>query len=170
MKVPMCGKMHAREEFPYLDELIPSSRDDDWVLWVWRETNARDPLGVALLLDGELAVTEGVPELDGAIAGSGNDLTVVGGEGDGENITSVSDETAGGVSGSELPETEGLIPRGGKSVSSIGGDHTVGDNVRMSVERSLWDTERSSIIWSTIEPISPNPRNPSQKVLLTDPR
>jgi hypothetical protein len=51
-----------------LDELVPTGRDDDWVLWVWRESNAGNPVGVALIGDGELAVTKGVPELDGAIS------------------------------------------------------------------------------------------------------
>lgn len=45
----------------YLDYLVPSCGDDDWVGWVWGKSDARHPLGVSLLLDGELAVSEGVP-------------------------------------------------------------------------------------------------------------
>lgn len=41
----------------YLDELVPAARDDDGVLGVGAETDARDPFGVALVGDGELAVT-----------------------------------------------------------------------------------------------------------------
>lgn len=78
---------------------------------------------MALLGDGELAVTEGVPELDGAIAGTGDDLTVVGGEADGENVVGVADETAGGGAGGKLPETEGLVPRGREGVGTVGRDH-----------------------------------------------
>lgn len=37
---------------------------------------------MALVGDGELAVTKGVPELDRSVARSGNNLAVVGGEGD----------------------------------------------------------------------------------------
>ena len=94
-----------------LDELVPTSGDDDGVLGVGREAHARDPLGVALVGDGVLAVTEGVPELDGSVARSGDDLAVVGGEGDGENVVGVADEAAGGDTGGELPEAEGLVPR-----------------------------------------------------------
>jgi hypothetical protein len=65
---------------------------------------------VALLGDGELAVTKGVPELDGAVAGSGDNLSVVGGEGDGEDVVVVSDEASGGSSGGKLPEAESLVP------------------------------------------------------------
>ena len=65
---------------------------------------------MSLLSDGELAVTESVPELDGSIAGSRNDLSVIGREGNGENIVGVSNKSAGGSTGRKLPETEGLIP------------------------------------------------------------
>jgi hypothetical protein len=77
---------------------------------------------VALVGDGVLAVTEGVPELDGSVARSGDDLAVVGGEGDGQNVVGVADEAAGGGTGGELPEAEGLVPRRGKSVGTVRGD------------------------------------------------
>lgn len=106
----------------HLDELVPTGRDDDGVLGVGREPDARDPLGVALVGDGVLAVTEGVPQLDGAVAGTGDDLAVVGGEGDGQDVVGVADETAGGGTSGELPEAERLVPRGGQSVGTVGGD------------------------------------------------
>jgi len=106
----------------YLDKLVPGAGDNDRVLGVGAEADARDPLGVALVGDGELAVTEGVPELDGAVARAGNDLSVVGGEGDRENVVGVANEAASGGASGELPETEGLVPRGGQSVSAVGGD------------------------------------------------
>jgi hypothetical protein len=107
----------------YLDELVPTSGDNDGVLGVGAEANAGNPLGVALVGDGVLAVTEGVPQLDGAVTGSGDDLTVVGGERDGENVVGVADKGAGGVTGGQLPQTERLVPGGGQSVGTVGGDH-----------------------------------------------
>ncbi len=107
----------------YLDELVPTSGDDDGVLGVGAEADAGNPLGVALVGDGELAVTEGVPQLDGAVTGTGDDLAVVGGERDGQNIVGVADKGAGGVAGSELPQAEGLVPGGGQSVGTVRGDH-----------------------------------------------
>lgn len=94
----------------YLDHLVPSGGDDDGVLRVGGESHARDPLGVAFVSDGVLAVTEGVPQLDGSVTRSGDDLTVVGGERDGENVVVVSDETTGGLASGELPQAEGLVP------------------------------------------------------------
>ena len=69
-----------------LDDLVPASRDDDGVGDVGAEANAGDPLGVAVLLDVVLALAEGVPELDGLIARSRNDLSVVGRESNAKNI------------------------------------------------------------------------------------
>ena len=100
-----------RIECTHLDELVPTSGDDDGVLGVGGEAHARDPLGVALVGDGVLAVTKGVPELDGSVARSGDDLAVVGGERDGENVVGVADKAAGGDTGGKLPEAEGLVPR-----------------------------------------------------------
>jgi len=92
---------------------------------------------VALVGDGVLAVTEGVPQLDGAVTGTGDDLTVVGGEADGKDVVVVADETAGGLAGGKLPEAEGLVPGRGQSVGAVGGDHTVRDDVRVTVEGAL---------------------------------
>jgi hypothetical protein len=65
---------------------------------------------VSLISDGVFAVSEGVPQLDGSVAGARDDLTVVGGEGNGENVVGVADKTAGGGTSGELPKTKGLVP------------------------------------------------------------
>lgn len=106
-----------------LDELVPARGDDDGVLGVGAEADARGPLSVALLGDGVLAITEGVPELDRAVARAGNDLSVVGREAHGEDIVGVSNESSSGGSGSELPETQSLVPRGRQSVGTVGRDN-----------------------------------------------
>lgn len=109
--------------FTHLDELVPTGGDNDGVLGVGREPDAGDPLGVALVGDGVLAVTEGVPQLDGAVAGTGDDLAVVGGEGDGQNVVGVADKAAGGDTGGELPQAESLVPGRGESVGTVRGDN-----------------------------------------------
>jgi len=104
----------------YLDHLVPTGRNNDGVLRVGGEADAGHPLGVALVGDGVLAVTERVPELDCSVTRTGDDLSVVGREGDGEDVIGVSDESPCGVASGELPETEGLVPGGGKGVSTVG--------------------------------------------------
>lgn len=78
---------------------------------------------MALVGDGVLAVTEGVPQLDRAVTGTRDDLSVVGGEGDGQDVVGVADEAAGGGAGGKLPEAESLVPRGGKGVGAIRRDN-----------------------------------------------
>lgn len=106
----------------YLHNLIPASGDDDGVLGVGAEADAGNPVGVALVGDGELAVTQGVPELDGAVTRAGDDLAVVGREGNGKDIVVVANEGTGGVSAGKLPEAEGLVPGSGQSVGTVRGD------------------------------------------------
>jgi hypothetical protein len=130
----------------YLDDLVPASGDNDGVGGVGREADAGDPLGVTILLNGELALTEGVPQLDGLVAGSRDDLTVVGREGNREDIVGVTDEATGGEAGVEVPKTEGLVPRGGQSELTVRGDDNILDSRVVSVEGLAGDTEVTLVI------------------------
>ena len=134
-------------QVPHLDKFIPTSRDDDGVAGHWREANARHPLGVALGLraNGVLALSQGVPELDSAIARSGDDLTVVYGEGDGENVLGVAEETAGGGTGVDVPKTESAVPRAGKAELAIRRDHNVLDGVAVALATSEEIIEEKSL-------------------------
>jgi len=127
----------AARELPNLDQLVPTRGDDNWVLRVWAESDAGNPLRVTLLGDGKLAVPESVPELDGSVTGARNDLSVIGGEGDGKNIIGVANESSGGGTGRELPESESLVPGSRESVRSIRRDNAVGDDVAVTVKGSL---------------------------------
>jgi len=106
----VVGLDAAGRELPDLNQLVPTSRHNDGVLGVRAESHARDPLGVSLVGDGEFAVTQGVPQLDGPITRARDDLSVVGREGNGEDIVGVADETTGGLAARKLPQTEGLVP------------------------------------------------------------
>jgi len=130
----------------YLDNLVPASRDNDGVGGVRREADAGDPLGVAVLLDGELALSEGVPQLDGLVTGSRDDLTVVSREGNREDIVGVADEAAGGQTGVEVPETEGLVPRGGQGELTVGGDNNILDSRVVAVEGLAGNTKVALVI------------------------
>ena len=126
------GSELAVVKVPDLDELVPTGRHDNGLLEVGGEADARNPLGVTVLGDDELALSKGVPEVDGAVARSRDDLTVIGREGDGENILLVSDETTGGGAGLEVPETESSIPRSGKSEVAVGRDGNILDEMSVS--------------------------------------
>ena len=94
----------------YLDKLVPPGAHDDWVLRVWAEPHARNPLSMALFGNGELAIAQGVPQLDGTVSRAGDDLTVVGGEGDGGHRWY--GRRSGGSSPQwRVPTVEGSYPR-----------------------------------------------------------
>jgi hypothetical protein len=150
--VSVSGEVHAElavGKFPDLDDLVPTSRDNERNVRVRGEADAADPLFVPVLGEGELKVTKSVPEVDGLVARSGDDLTVVGGEGDGENILGVANELAGAVTSAQFPQTESSIPRSGKSEVTIRREGNILDEVGMSGQSS----ERLSVldIGSTVE-------------------
>jgi len=127
-------------KIPDLDELIPTTRNDERVSRVRRETNTRNPFGVTIFGDVVLALTQGVPELDGLITRTGDDLTVIGREGDGQDIVGVTDETTGGGTVVQIPKTESVIPRSRKSKLTIGGDGNVFNKVGVTNKRLAGDT------------------------------
>lgn len=73
-------------QVPHANRAIPAGADDHRVGQVGRESHARDPIGVSLILDRVLALGQGVPQLDGLVARSGHDLTVVHGEGHRQDV------------------------------------------------------------------------------------
>ena len=87
----------------YLNDLIPASRHDGGVLWAGAEANATDPLGVTVLGDVELAVTQRGLQLNGGVTATGGDLTVVRAKANAQDITSVSHKAARRHAGVEVP-------------------------------------------------------------------
>ena len=73
----VVGLQLAVGQVPHLDILVPSSGHNDGVLVVGREPHAGDPVLVAILLDGVLALGKSVPQLNGLVSGGGHDLPVV---------------------------------------------------------------------------------------------
>jgi hypothetical protein len=67
---------------------------------------------VTLLLDIKFAFAKGIPQLNSPVTTSTDDLSIVSGEGDREDIGSVANEAAGGKTAVEIPETEGVVPGG----------------------------------------------------------
>lgn len=119
------GLEAAVGEVPHLDDTVPAGGNDEGAGVEGGEAHAGDPLGVLVLSDGVLALTKSVPELDGAVAGSGHDLAVVEGEGDGENILLVANKAAGGGAGVDVPETEGTVPGAGEAELAVAGDDDI---------------------------------------------
>jgi len=133
----MVGLQLAVGQVPHLDVLVPARGDDDRVLVVGREPDAGDPVLVAVLLDGVLALGQGVPQLDGLVPRGGHDLPVVGGEGHGQHVLGVVLEPARGLAGGQVPQAQGLVPGAGEGEVPVRAEHHVGDKVGVAVEALL---------------------------------
>jgi hypothetical protein len=55
------GVEEKRKERTYLDDLVPTGRDDDGDNGVGGESDTRDPFRVTIVNNVELALSEGVP-------------------------------------------------------------------------------------------------------------
>lgn len=86
------------------------------------------------------ALTNGVPNLDGLVTRSRHNLSQVGGNGDRQNVTSVAIKSLGGLTGLQIPQSQGLVPRTRQSVGTVNRDGDVLDNVGVTNERLLWNT------------------------------
>jgi hypothetical protein len=105
-----CHHLIAGLRGKYLDKSIPSSRDNDRVGGVGRETDTADPFTMSLFGDGEFAVAEGIPEFDCFVSAATDNLSVVSAERDGEDVVGMADEATSCFASVEIPETKGLIP------------------------------------------------------------
>jgi hypothetical protein len=95
---------------PNLDGLIPRGGDNDWLLDIMEISNAGNPVSMWVLVNGELADSVDVPNLDGFIDRSRGDLSVIWGESNREDIFGVTNKSLVGLGGLEVPESDGTIP------------------------------------------------------------
>jgi hypothetical protein len=95
---------------PDLDGLIPRGGDNNRLLDIVEVSNAGNPIGMRVLVNGELADSVDVPNLDGFINGSRGDLSVIWGESNREDIFGVTDKSLVGLGSLEVPESDGTIP------------------------------------------------------------
>ena len=75
-----------------------------------------------LVCNSKFAVAQRIPQLDRAIAGSRDDLTIIGGEGDGEDIVGVAYKASSCSTSCKFPKAESFIPGGGEGVRAVGGN------------------------------------------------
>jgi len=78
---------------PNLDSLVPRGRNNEGGLGILEELNSGNPIVVSALLDGEFALTNGVPDLEVLVSATGGNLSVLRAESDGEDVSGVADES-----------------------------------------------------------------------------
>jgi len=126
----------AGGQVPDLDLLVIATRDDDGVGGVGGEANAADPITVSLV-DRVFTLSQGVPQLDALVTRSGDNLAVVRGEGDGEDILGVANEATSSHSHVQIPQANAGIPGGREGELSIRGENNIADKVVVSAEGTL---------------------------------
>ena len=97
---------------------------------------------MTFFLDIVFALSKGVPQLNCLVARAGNNLSIVSTEANRQNVRCMSNEAAGGQSGVEVPETEGVVPGRGKGKLAIRRDNNIRNEVVVAVENSLGVTIR----------------------------
>jgi len=117
---------------PDLDGLVPRGSNAKCGLAGVVETDNGNGVGVLVLVDGELALRAGVPDLDLLVKTSSDNLTIISGEGNGEDVSAVTDELGDGSSVCHVPQTDGTVPGGGEGEARITGELDLGDEVRVA--------------------------------------
>lgn len=83
---------------------------------------------------GSEQVTIERPVLDGLVTASRDDFLTILRDGNGQNVLGVSNERLQASSGGEVPNTEGVVPRGRDGVVTAAGKSDIGDSVAVSVQ------------------------------------
>lgn len=73
-------------QIPNLDGTIPASANNDWIDLIGWESNAWNPIAVSIFLDCILALSQSIPQLDGLVAWSRDNLTIVSWECNWKNV------------------------------------------------------------------------------------
>ena len=138
------------EVIPDLDGLIPRGGDAESGLSSVVESHNGDGVSVVVLVNGELALRTGVPDLDVLVEGASDDLSVISGEGNGENISLVTNELGDGSSVGDVPETDGTIPGGGEGEAGVLSQLDLTDEVRVTSHHLLGETPLLVLILFTL--------------------
>lgn len=147
----------APRNLPHLDHLVPTARYDDGVQDVGTKPYAgnpvlccvnfianggekegkHEPLSVTFLFDVILALSKGIPKLDGPVTRARDNLPVICAEADGKHVGGVSNKATGSQASVEIPKTESVIPGRRQGELTVGRNNDVGDKVVMAMKNAL---------------------------------
>jgi len=142
----VVGLELAVSQVPHLHGAVPTSRDDDRVGHVWREAHARHPIGVSILSDGVLALAKSVPQLDGAVTRARHDLTVVGREGNAQDVLLVVIELSGGLALGQIPQAKSAVPGARQAKLTVRGDNGIRNKVTVTLKSLIGNTARRVVL------------------------
>ena len=117
---------------PHLDGLVPRGSDAKGRLLGVVELDAGDSIGVLVPVNDVLALAAGVPDSNCFIQTAGDDLAVIWGQRDGQNIFGVSSQTIDGSAIRYLPEAASSVPGRGKGEARVASQLNLGNEVRVA--------------------------------------
>ena len=104
---------------PDFDGLVVGGAHHKGLFRILIEFHTGDPVSVGILLNGELAFSNSIPDFQLFVTATAGDLSVVRGESHSQNISGVGNESSGGDSLLDIPESQGTVPRGREAVSAV---------------------------------------------------
>ena len=135
---------------PNLDGLIPRGSDAKSGLASVVEAHNRDGISVLVLVNGELALRTGVPDLDFSVEGTSDDLSVISGKSNREDVSLVTNELGDGSAGGDVPETDSAIPGGGEGKAGVTSKLDLTDEVRVASHHLSWGAPLTVLILLTL--------------------
>jgi len=135
---------------PNLDGLIPRGSDAKGGLASVVEAHNRDGISVLVLVNSELALRTGVPDLDFSVQRASDDLSVIGGQSNGEDISLVTNELRDGSAGGDIPEADSTVPGGGEGKAGVTSELDLTNEVRVASHHLSWGTPLTVLILLTL--------------------
>jgi hypothetical protein len=126
------------EVIPNLDGLIPGGGDAESGLASVVEAHNRNGISVLVLVNGELALRASVPDLDVSVERTSDDLSVISGQGNREDISLVTDELGDGPASGDVPQTDRAVPGGGEGKAGVTSELDLTDEVRVASHHLSW--------------------------------
>ena len=84
---------------------------------------------MSILLNGELALSNSVPDLDVLVSATTGNLSVVRGEGTSKSVLGMTNKSSGANSVLKIPKSESRIPGGGQGVPAVLGEAKILDEM-----------------------------------------
>nr|GMC80188.1 Zinc finger, CCHC-type [Ipomoea batatas] len=141
------GTELAVGQIPDFDGSIPRPRNNGGLESAGAEANTRNPFVVTIgVLNSVLALTQSVPQLDGAVTGRRHNLAVINGEGNRQHVLGVANEPAGCGTGLKVPEAELTVPGAGESKLAVGRENHVLNKVGVAGEAAAGHAELRAVL------------------------
>jgi len=101
------------------------------------EAHAGNGISVSVLVNGVLALSLDVPDLNLVVATSSKDLSVVGRKSNGEHISGVSNKLADSLASGNVPEADSAVPGGREAEATVTSQADLVHKVRVAGEQLL---------------------------------